>query len=154
MSKGGLGVLFCPAIAVGVEQDLPGGEDRAFAVVLQRTTLKHEAEPPDWRASEPSDVVADSVVARKVELAAPAVEVESERNGAFSRARKDGACIAKPDISISRRQDLCGAAKAHAGGCFGLSAVHQQPHPVLRSKRAHQRRHITARHFQVSDPLL
>src|SRR5262245_66165596 len=91
MSKGGLGVLFCPAIAVGVEQDLPGAEDRAFAIVLQCTTLKHEAEPPHWRASEPGDVVADSVVVRKVELAAPAVEVESERNGAFSRVRKDGA---------------------------------------------------------------
>src|ERR1700746_3499027 len=109
MSKGGLGVLFCPAFSVVFEKDLPGGKDRAFAVVLRRTTLKHEAEPPHWRASEAGDVVADSVVARKVELSSPAVELESQRNDALSALRKYRAGIAEPDVSVFRRHALGGA---------------------------------------------
>src|SRR5215469_4191417 len=106
MSKGGLGVLFGPAIAVGVEQDFARGKDRALAIMLDRASFQHEAEPPHWCASEPGDIVAHAVVAGKVELSSPAVELESERSGVFLRARKNRSGVAEPNVSVFRRHDL------------------------------------------------
>src|SRR5262245_42671182 len=115
MAKRVFGLILGPAIAVGVQQDLAGGEDGALAIMLNRAAFQHEAELLHRRASEPGDVVAHAVVAGKVELSSPAVELESQRNHALPALRKYGAGIAEPDVSVFRRHDLSGAAEARAG---------------------------------------
>ena len=65
-----------------------------------------------------------------------------ERHRAALAAGEDRAGIAQPDIAVTRRHDLSRVAKCGAGGSFGLGACNQEPHPVRRAERAHQRRHL------------
>src|SRR4051812_29975301 len=78
--EGSLRFIFSPAVAVLIEHGPPRREDRTLSVVLHCATFKNEVELADRRACKPGDVVADRGVVGQVELAAPAIGAESERD--------------------------------------------------------------------------
>ena len=114
-----------PAVAVGIEQRLPRRQDRALAVVVDRAAFEHEVEAADGRAGEARDVVADGGVVGQVVLAAPAVGLEAQRDGAVGRARKDRSGVAQPDVAVARGHELGGsptAARAEASASAPLTS--------------------------------
>ena len=85
------GFRFGPGVAIVIEQGLAGGEDGAVAVMLDGAAFQHEIEFEGRRAGEQRDVVADRGVAGQVELAAPAIGPESQRNRRHARCgRRSG----------------------------------------------------------------
>src|SRR5262245_10468354 len=91
-----LGLLLVPAVAICVEQGFAGGEKSTFAVMLDGTAFENEIEAADGRTGKLRDVVADDGVVREVELAAPAIGLESEGDGAVRRSREDRTDVAQP----------------------------------------------------------
>ena len=124
------------------------------AVLVDSAAFEHEIEFPGPVAGKLGDVVADGLIVGEVELAAPAIELEAEREPVPVAPREDRAGIAQPDVAVLRMHELSGVPKLLARSRFDLGAVHQQPHPVRRRKRAHQRGDIAARRGEVSVPFL
>src|SRR5262245_47239059 len=106
LAQRGFRLLLVPAIAVGVEQGFAGGDEGAFAVMLDGAAFEHEIEAADGRAGKTRDLVSDDGVVREVELAAPAIGLESEGDGAVRRTRKDRTGIAQPDIAVTGGNEL------------------------------------------------
>src|SRR4030095_10904540 len=63
-----LGLPLAPAVAICVEQGFAGGEEGAFAVMLDGAAFENEIEAADGRAGKPRDLVADNGVVGEVEL--------------------------------------------------------------------------------------
>ena len=124
------------------------------AVMLDGAAFQHEVECADRRAGESRDVVADRGVAGQIELAAPAIGPESERDRAVLGAGEDRAGVAQPDIAVAGRNDLGHAAELGAGRRLGFRARHQHAHTVGWAKRADQPRHVAARACQVAVPFV
>ncbi len=150
----GLGLALAPAIAVGVEEGLPRGEHRAVAVMVDGAAFEHEVEFPRADARQLGDVVANGRVVGKVELAAPAIGHESQRDGALVASRKDRTGVAQPDVAIARLDELGGGAELGAGRHLGFGPMHQKADAVGRRERAYHGRHIAARRLKVAVPLL
>jgi hypothetical protein len=88
-----LGGLLGPAgIAVGVQQALAGGQQRAQAVVLQRAALEDEVVAGPGPRRRPAIWSATVVIALQLVLAAPAVEAEA--GGPPTLPRRSGRCRA------------------------------------------------------------
>ena len=115
LAQRGLGLLLAPAVAVGVEQSLARGEHGALAVMVDGAAFEHEVEFPRANARQLGDVVANGRVVGQVELAAPAVGLESERDRALLVPREDRAGVAQPDVAIARANELRGLRPARRG---------------------------------------
>ena len=98
-----LGGFLRPAVAVGIEQRLRGGQDRAFPVMIDGAAFEDEIETADGRLRKLGDVVADGRVVGKIVLAAPAVRLEAEGDGVLAGAREDRAGVAQPDVAVLAR---------------------------------------------------
>ena len=100
------------------------------------------------------DVVADRRIVGQVELAAPAIGLEPERDRAVVAPREDRAGVAEPDIAVARRNEVSAAPPERGtSGGFSLGAIDQQPHAVSVRKRAHHGRHVAPRRFEIAVPL-
>jgi hypothetical protein len=98
-----LGGLLGPAgIAVGVQQALAGGQQRAQAVVLDRAALEDEAVAGQGRAGGGGDLGGDLVIALQLVLAAPAVEAEA---GGAPSLRKIGP-VSRSQMSPNRARTI------------------------------------------------
>ena len=70
-------------VAVGVEQALLGGDDRARSVAVDRAAFQHPVRLGEWAVpAAPGEPFADVLVAIKIVFAAPAIEAEALRRGA------------------------------------------------------------------------
>src|SRR5262245_13236708 len=93
------GLPLAPAVAICVEQGFAGGNEGAFAVMVDSAAFENEIEAADGRAGKPRDLVADNGVVGEVELAAPAIGLEFEGDGPVRRSREDRTGVAQPDIA-------------------------------------------------------
>src|SRR5690242_9330007 len=125
--KRSFGLLLAPIVAVGVEQSLAAGKDRAGPVLVDGASFEHEIEFPDPDARKLGDVVADDLIVGEVELAAPAIELEAEREFVAVAPREDRPGIAQPYVAVTRVHQLRNVAQLLARGGFNRGAVHQQP---------------------------
>src|SRR4029079_9304913 len=125
MAKSGFGFRLRPTVAVRVKKHLARRENRALAVMLNGAAFQHESEFADRRAGQVGNLVANWCIVGQVELASPAIALESERNGALSVPRKDRTRIAEPDVSVFRRHHLGRLSQARPRPRF----IPTPPHP-------------------------
>ena len=147
-----LGLGLRPAVAVGIEQRLARRQDRAFAVVVDRSAFQDEAEAAHRHARQARNVAADGCVVGQLVLAAPAVGLEAQRNWAARTARKDRPRVAQPDVAVARGHELGGVAEGRTRATLRLRPVDQKPNPVCGGQRERKRRHVAARRCEVAVP--
>ena len=122
--------------------------------MLDGAPFQHEIELARRRAGEPRHLIADCGVVGKVELAAPTIGPESERDRAVLGSGKDRAGIAEPDIAVAGGNELSRAGERALGGRFGLRTRHQEADMIGVPERAHERRHVAAGARKIAVPFV
>ena len=123
---------------------------------------------PSWstRAALEHEVVARAAARRRARrsasadrssssqhvLAAPAVEAEAHATAPRRVRSEDRPGVAQPDVAEARGTISAAPPRAPRAPPPRLPAVDEQAHHVAARERAHQRRHVAARRFEVAVP--